>query len=163
MSEIFEPIKTASSASQIELSVNEPGILKTIKRNGKVTSFDENKIKVAITKAYLAVEGVNAAMSNRIHEQIDELCAQISQAFKRRLPTGGSIHIEDIQDQVELVLMRNRQYKVARAYVLYREERRKARELELNKPAPESKIPLILMPRWDITTPGFATDGHYCH
>ncbi len=150
MSEIMNPVKPSSVVSSIELDVNEPGILKTIKRNGKISPFDENKIKVAITKAYIAVEGGSAAMSNRIHEQIDELCAQILQAFKRRLPTGGSIHIEDIQDQVELVLMRNRQYKVARAYVLYREEHRKAREKKVPVQTQDNhKVPLILMPNGD--------------
>lgn len=148
MSDIIDPIKQENVVS-IELSVNEPGILKTIKRNGKVVAFDENKIKVAITKAYIAVEGGNAAMSNRIHEQIDELCQQILQAFKRRLPTGGSIHIEDIQDQVELVLMRNRQYKVARAYVLYREEHRKARDAQKQQ-AQAQNVLLITMPNGDL-------------
>ena len=150
MSDILDPIKHVSAASQLELSANEPGLLNTIKRNGKVSRFDENKIKIAITKAYIAVEGGSAAMSGRIHEQIDELCLQITQAFKRRLPTGGSIHIEDIQDQVELVLMRNRQYKVARAYVLYREEHRKVRDNELKQHAKESKIPLIFMPNGEL-------------
>ena len=150
MSDILDPVKPKIMASELELSANEPGILKTIKRNGKVTRFDENKIKVAITKAYIAVEGGSAAMSDRIHEQIDELCLQIIQAFKRRLPTGGSIHIEDIQDQVELVLMRNRQYKVARAYVLYREEHRKARNNQLQQQAKENNIPLILMPNGEL-------------
>jgi ribonucleoside-diphosphate reductase alpha chain len=151
MSDILDPIQPTSSTSQLELSINEPGALTTIKRNGKVTSFDENKIKVAITKAYIAVEGGNAAMSNRIHEQIDDLCLQIIQAFKRRLPTGGNIHIEDIQDQVELVLMRNRQYKVARAYVLYREEHRKVRDIALKQQqAQDTKTPLITMPNGEL-------------
>lgn len=150
MSDILEPVRHTTTASQLELSVNQPGTLKTIKRNGKSVHFDANKIKVAITKAYIAVEGGNAAISNRIHEQIDELCAQIVQAFHRRLPTGGSVHIEDIQDQVELVLMRNRQYKVARAYVLYREEHRKARDQGINQQAQENKTPLITMPNGEL-------------
>lgn len=53
---------------------------------------------------------------------------EIDQKLLRRLPDLGTVHIEDIQDQVELVLMRAGEHKVARAYVLYREERRKARE-----------------------------------
>ena len=150
MSDILDPVKQFSDTNQIELTTNKPGILKTIKRNGKISHFDEGKIKIAITKAYIAVEGGSAAMSNRIHEQIDELTQQIIQAFKRRLPTGGSIHIEDIQDQVELVLMRNRQYKVARAYVLYREEHRKVRDNELKKQAIDNKIPLITMPNGEL-------------
>ena len=150
MSDTLDPVMHHSGVNQIELSANEPGVLKTIKRNGKVVRFDENKIKVAITKAYIAVEGGSAAMSNRIHEQIDEYTQQIIQAFKRRLPTGGSIHIEDIQDQVELVLMRNRQYKVARGYVLYREEHRKVRDQQLQQHAQTSKIPLITMPNGEL-------------
>ena len=146
MSAILEPIKEAIYPNQLELTANEPGLLKTIKRNGKVVRFDENKIKVAITKAFIAVEGGNAATSNRIYEQIDAVTQQIIQAFKRRLPTGGTMHIEDIQDQVELALMRSTQYKVARAYVLYREERRKARDIETKQVEGDSKTPLISMP-----------------
>ena len=146
MSAILEPIKEAIYPNQLELTANEPGLLKTIKRNGKVVRFDENKIKVAINKAFIAVEGGNAATSNRIYEQIDAVTQQIIQAFKRRLPTGGTMHIEDIQDQVELALMRSTQYKVARAYVLYREERRKARDIETKQVEGDSKTPLISMP-----------------
>ncbi len=144
MPAILEPIKEAVYPGQLELTTNEPGLLKTIKRNGKVVHFDENKIKVAITKAFIAVEGGNAAASNRIYEQIDELAQQIIQAFKRRLPSGGTVHIEDIQDQVELALMRSAQYKVARAYVLYREERRKARDAGI-RPQADDKTPMITM------------------
>ncbi|WP_133126899.1 ribonucleoside-diphosphate reductase subunit alpha [Legionella nagasakiensis] len=150
MSEILEPVTKLPQQSQLELTANTPGLLKTIKRNGKVVHYDESKIKVAITKAFIAVEGGNAAASNRIHQQIDELTQQVTQTFKRRLPSGGTIHIEDIQDQVELALMRNSQYKVARAYVLYREERRKARSTELKQQASDSKIPLITMPNGEL-------------
>lgn len=149
MSEILEPVKN-TRASQMELDANMPGILKTIKRNGKIVPYDENKIKIAITKAYIAVEGSNAAASNRIHQQIEQLTQQISQAFKRRLPDHDIIHIEDIQDQVELALMRNGQYKIARAYVLYREEHRKARETELKKQADSQKTILITMPDGEL-------------
>lgn len=123
-----------------------PGDLKTIKRNGKVVSYDNNKIKIAITKAFIAEEGANAATSDRIRELIESIATQISQTFKRRLPSGGTLHIEDIQDQVELALMRSGQYKVARSYVLYREERRKARDKELHEAVKDSKLPLIMMP-----------------
>ena len=51
-------------------------------------------------------------------------------ALMRRQPQGGTFHIEDIQDQVELALMRSGEHDVARAYVLYREERAKARAQE---------------------------------
>lgn len=124
--------------------------LKTIKRNGKVVQFDAEKIKIAITKAFIAVEGNHAATSNRIHEQVEELTRQIAQTFHRRFPGGGTLHIEDIQDQVELALMRHTQYNVARAYVLYREERRKARATSLKQPMHDSKTPLITMPNGEL-------------
>ncbi|MBA2651366.1 MAG: ribonucleoside-diphosphate reductase subunit alpha [Tatlockia sp.] len=146
MSEILEPVKDVPQTSQLELTANAPGSLKTIKRNGKVVAFDDSKIKVAITKAFIAEEGKNAAASNRIHQQVDEITRQITQAFNRRLPTGGTMHIEDIQDQVELALMRNGEYKVARAYVLYREEHRKARATSPNQQAIDNKTLLITMP-----------------
>ena len=94
---------------------------RVIRRNGKLTQFDEGKIKVAITKAFLAVEGGNAAASRRIHETTATLTHRIIEGLFRRLPDGDTVHIEDIQDQVELALMRAGEHKVARAYVLYRE------------------------------------------
>lgn len=109
-----------------------PGQLNVIRRNGKITPYNANKISIAMTKAFLAVEGNSAADSSRVHELVAALTQQITETFKRRLPTGGTIHIEDIQDQVELTLMRAGEQRVARSYVLYREERRKAREIEQN-------------------------------
>ena len=101
-----------------------------IRRNGTLTRFDAAKIKAAMTKAFLAVEGGKAAASRRIHETVEQLTREASEALFRRLPDGGSVHIEDIQDQVELALMRNGHQKVARAYVLYREERTRLRNAE---------------------------------
>jgi len=129
-----------------ELAANAPGSIKTIKRNGSVVPYNESKIKVAITKAFIAEEGANAAVSNRIYQQIDVLSKQVTSAFVRRLPTGGTIHIEDIQDQVELALMRNGHYKVARAYVLYREEHRKARTTVEEAPVEGKQSLLVTMP-----------------
>ncbi|MGH8558184.1 MAG: ribonucleoside-diphosphate reductase subunit alpha [Methylococcales bacterium] len=114
-----------------EIHAVAPGEVRVIRRNGKVTAFDSNKIKVAITKAFLAVEGGNAAASTRIHDTVVELTTQIAKALTRRLPGGGTVHIEDIQDQVELALMRNSHRKVARAYVLYREEHNRLRAEKL--------------------------------
>jgi ribonucleoside-diphosphate reductase alpha chain len=104
-----------------------PGQIRVIKRNGTVVIYDDSKIAVAITKAFLAVEGGTAAASTRIHETVAKLSAMVSATFKRRMPSGGTIHIEDIQDQVELSLMRSGEQKVARAYVIYREEHARAR------------------------------------
>ncbi len=98
-----------------------------VRRNGKLTSFDKNKIAVAMTKAFLAVEGGQAAASSRVHETVAKLTDLVVAALTRRMPEGGTFHIEDIQDQVELALMRNGEQKIARAYVLYREERAHAR------------------------------------
>ena len=116
------------AASPTEIAATAPGEFKVIRRNGKVTTFDGSKIKVAITKAFLAVEGGTAAASTRIHETVDMLTDSVVRAITRRMPTGGAIHIEDIQDQVELALMRGGEHRVARAYVLYREERARERQ-----------------------------------
>ncbi|WP_232372438.1 ribonucleoside-diphosphate reductase subunit alpha [Acuticoccus mangrovi] len=100
---------------------------RVIRRSGSVTAFDPSKIEVALTKAFLAVEGASAAASRRIHETVDELAAEIVANLTRRPPIGASLHIEDIQDQVELALMRGGHHKVARAFVLYREARARER------------------------------------
>ncbi|KFI21897.1 ribonucleoside-diphosphate reductase [Nitrosococcus oceani] len=107
--------------------VTAPGQYRVIRRNGKVTGFDPSKIAVAMTKAFLALEGNGAAMSKRIHQTVEVLTEQVVEACTRRLETGGTVHIEGIQDQVELALMRGGHHKIARAYVLYREERARER------------------------------------
>ena len=114
------------SAEQ-DVTATAPGQLRVIKRNGKVVAYDDDKITVAITKAFLAVEGGTAAASSRIHDTVDRLTEQVSATFKRRMPSGGTIHIEEIQDQVELALMRNGEHKVARDYVLYRDQQARKR------------------------------------
>src|SRR3990167_3966785 len=110
-----------------DLAATAPGQLRVIKRNGSVVPYTDDKITVAITKAFLAVEGGTAAASSRIHETVERLTEQVSATFKRRMPSGGTIHIEEIQDQVELALMRAGEQKVARDYVIYRNERSKER------------------------------------
>jgi len=104
-----------------------PGKYRVMRRNGKVTSYDLSKIVVAMTKAFLSVEGSSAAASTRIHNEVENLASKVDSAIKRRFPEGGVVHIEDIQDQVELAIMRAGYQDVARSYVLYREERTKAR------------------------------------
>lgn len=113
-----------------DIAQTAPGHIKVIRRNGTVTPFDAQKIAVAMTKAFLAVEGDTAAISTRIHEKVTRLTQKIADTFMRRLHERGTLHIEEIQDQVELELMRAGEYKVAKAYVLYREERRRIREEE---------------------------------
>ncbi|HCA4901491.1 ribonucleoside-diphosphate reductase subunit alpha [Acinetobacter baumannii] len=105
-----------------------PGQIQVIKRTGDVAAFDAEKISVAIGKAFLAVEGQQSADSSRIHDRITQLTEMVLNTFTRRLPSGGTIHIEEIQDQVELALMRTGEHKVARAYVIYRDQRASARK-----------------------------------
>ncbi|MFU8814760.1 MAG: ribonucleoside-diphosphate reductase subunit alpha [Pseudomonadales bacterium] len=118
-----------------------PGQIKVIKRNGTVVPYTDDKIALALTKAFLAVEGGTAAASPRIRELVADLTDQVSATFKRRFPSGGTIHIEDIQDQVELALMRSGEHKVARDYVLYRESRARIRA-EAGAGEPTSAEPL---------------------
>ncbi|RMM55103.1 Ribonucleoside-diphosphate reductase [Pseudomonas syringae pv. atrofaciens] len=125
-----------ASQTQQDLSATAPGQLRVIKRNGTVVPYTDDKITVAITKAFLAVEGGNAAASSRIHDTVARLTEQVSATFKRRMPSGGTIHIEEIQDQVELALMRAGEQKVARDYVIYRDSRAKERAVR----APEEQV-----------------------
>jgi len=127
-----------------------PGVLQIIKRNGTIVSYDENKIKIAINKAFIAVEGLAAAASNRIYEQVEQVTKHISDIIQRRMPNGGCIHIEDIQIQVESALMRSGEYEVARAYILYREERRKVREATQVVAQEDNKTLLITLPNGEL-------------
>jgi len=115
--------------------------LQVVRRNGKVTHFDPGKISVAMTKAFLAVEGGNAAASGRIHDTVKELTDQVVATLTRRKPDGSVVHIEEIQDQVELSLMRSGAHKVARAYVLYRERQAQKRAEEAARRAEVEGIP----------------------
>src|SRR6478735_4434144 len=117
---------SAETVSQPRAVASEPGF-QVIRRNGAVTPFDASKIAVALTKAFLAVEGSSAAASRRIHDIVADLTTQIVAGLTRRADAGRTFHIEDVQDQVELALMRSEHHKVARAYVLYREERAQER------------------------------------
>ena len=103
---------------------------KIIRRNGAVVAFEPGKISIAMTKAFLAVTGGQGAASARIREVVSQLTDGVVSALIRRQPGGGTFHIEDIQDQVELALMRSGEHDTARAYVLYREKRAQARAQE---------------------------------
>ena len=130
-STVAAPAAAQETPNGTRLAATAPGQLRVIKRNGTVVPFEDSKISVAITKAFLAVEGGTAAASSRIHETVAKLTEQVIATFERRMPSGGTIHIEDIQDQVELALMRAGEHKIARDYVIYREGRaqeRKAKE-----------------------------------
>ena len=99
-----------------------------IRRNGAVVPFTPNKVAVAMMKAFLAVHGTQGAASASVRETVDELTQGVVRALVRSRPGGGTFHIEDIQDQVELGLMRGSHHEVARAYVLYRERRSQERK-----------------------------------
>ncbi len=111
-----------------------------IRRNGAVVAFEPNKIAVAMTKAFIAVNGGQAAASARIRELVESLTANVVSTLMRRLPAGGTFHIEDIQDQVELALMRSGEHEVARAYVLYREKRAEERARQKQQQVQESTL-----------------------
>ena len=101
--------------------------LRVIRRSGTLSPWDPGKISAAITKAFLAVEGAGAAGSPRVHDTVTTLTHTVSEALTRRADAARAIHIEDIQDQVELALMRYGEHAIARDYVLYRERRRQVR------------------------------------
>jgi len=131
----------ATSQPPRELLAGEPGSAmtppdarfaqyKVIRRNGAVVGFEPAKITIAMTKAFLAVNGGQGAASARVRDEVVKLTDAVVSALMKRKPEGGAIHIEEIQDQVELVLMRGGEHEVARAYVLYRERRSQERAHE---------------------------------
>ena len=137
--EIKQEEKPEKIEQETKPPVIRPGQMRVIKRNGSVVPYDEEKISIAITKAFLAVEGGAAAASTRIHKKVNELANAVTKTLFRRSPTGGTVHIEEIQDQVELELMRSEERTVARSYVLYREERTKKRSKEAGEEESENE------------------------
>ena len=128
--ELNEPSTTAAAASFTPPTpaATAPSTgLQVIRRNGQFSPFDASKISVAITKAFIAVEGTGAAGSTRIRETVDDITTHVVEALTRRADGARALHIEDIQDAVELGLMRSGEHKVARAYVLYRDARAQER------------------------------------
>jgi ribonucleoside-diphosphate reductase alpha chain len=117
--------KTMSSAASAP--VNPLAHYQIIRRNGAVVPFEPNKIAVAMMKAFLAVHGTQGAASASVRETVDQLTQAVMRALVRSRPGGGTFHIEDVQDQVELGLMRGGHHEIARAYVLYREKRTQER------------------------------------
>ena len=124
-----QPARTPASAGTPAVANADPRLAqyKIIRRNGTVVGFEPQKITIALTKAFLAVAGGKGAVSARIREVTGQLTETVVGALMRRKPDGGAIHIEEIQDQVELALMRHGEHEVARAYVLYRERRTQER------------------------------------
>ncbi len=133
------PPTSQASVPPRDLIVGEPGSpiasgadprfaqYKVIRRNGSVVGFEPSKISIAMTKAFLAINGGQGAASARVREQVQVLTDAVVAALVKRKPEGGAIHIEEIQDQVELAMMRGGEHEVARAYVLYREKRSQER------------------------------------
>ncbi|KQX90353.1 ribonucleoside-diphosphate reductase subunit alpha [Variovorax sp. Root473] len=107
-----------------------------IRRNGAVVPFEPNKIAIAMMKAFLAVHGTQGAASASVRETVDTLTQGVIRAMVRSRPGGGTFHIEDVQDQVELGLMRGGHHEIARAYVLYRERRTQERSKQVEQEAP---------------------------
>jgi hypothetical protein len=115
-----------------------------IRRNGSVVPFEPSKISVAMMKAFLAVHGTQAATSTSVRESVDALTQAVIRALVRSRPAGGTFHIEDVQDQVELGLMRGGHHEIARAYVLYRERRAQERARQSAQQAPKPPVLHVL-------------------
>jgi len=125
------------------LSVSAPGTLsqyQIIRRNGAVVPFEPNKIAVAMMKAFLAVHGTQGAASSSVRETVEDLTQAVIRALMRSRPAGGTFHIEDVQDQVELGLMRGGHHEIARAYVLYRERRSQERAQKVAQQTPAAPV-----------------------
>jgi len=143
--------ETATSLPPVNLSMGQVqsspdtrlSQFKIIRRNGAVVGFEPSKISIAMTKAFIAVNGGQGAASARVRELVAGLTNAVVNALIRRRPEGGTFHIEDIQDQVELALMRGGEHEVARAYVLYREARTQERARQQSAQAKETNVPVI--------------------
>ncbi len=118
---------------------------KIIRRNGAVVGFEPDKIAVAMTKAFLAVSGNTAAASAGVRDKVQALTEAVVQSLMRRHPAGGTFHIEDVQDQVELAMMRAGEHQVARSYVLYRDERARERAKRVQEAAELQKPRINVM------------------
>ncbi|PSB92384.1 ribonucleoside-diphosphate reductase subunit alpha [Candidatus Pandoraea novymonadis] len=132
--------KASTLETRGEISTTDYADFKVIRRDGAVVGFDQSKIAIAVTKAFLAVNGGSSATSTRIRELVEKLTENIVHALMRSRPGGGTFHIEDIQDKVELALMRAGEHNTARAYVLYREKRAQERERNMGR------VPLVIKP-----------------
>ncbi|XLZ69583.1 ribonucleoside-diphosphate reductase subunit alpha [Massilia sp. SR12] len=138
------PVSAGETAGGVAVTSAQMADYRIIRRNGAVVAFEPSKIAVAMTKAFLAVNGGQGAASARIRELVEQLTNDVVAALMRRQPAGGTFHIEDVQDQVELALMRSGEHDVARSYVLYRakhmEERRLKKEAAGASAAAEPQI-----------------------
>jgi ribonucleoside-diphosphate reductase alpha chain len=137
----LRPVPTASAYQGYQI----------LRRNGAVVSFEPNKIAVALMKAFLAVHGTQGAASASVRETVDQLTESVVRGLLRSRPGGGTFHIEDVQDQVELGLMRGGHHEVARAYVLYRE--RRAQERARQGAAPVAVPPVLMVTDRGVRVP----------
>ena len=133
------PATTLDSSSR-HTQTNPLNNYQIIRRNGAVVPFEPSKIAVAMMKAFLAVHGTQGAASVSVRETVDSLTQAVMRAMMRSRPGGGTFHIEDVQDQVELGLMRGGHHEVARAYVLYREKRTQERARQTQAQAPATAL-----------------------
>ena len=129
MHSLSEKISTLSPLESSHDAGSAHAEYRILRRNGAVVGFEPSKIAIALSKAFLAVDGGHAAASARVRELVEQLTASVVAALVRRQPAGGTFHIEDVQDQVELALMRSGEHDVARAYVLYRFKRMEERRI----------------------------------
>ncbi len=157
-SETIQPVPVSTFSATEVTSEREAAYAqyKVIRRNGSVVGFEPPKIAIAMTKAFIAVNGGHGAASARVREQVAQLTENVVNALMRRQPSGGTLHIEDIQDQVELALMRGGEHHTARSYVLYREERAKerARQREAQQAATAAMPGAEVKPGINVTENG---------
>jgi ribonucleoside-diphosphate reductase alpha chain len=132
-----------AAVSGVMSASNSSSDYRILRRNGSVVGFEPSKISIAMTKAFLAVNGGHGAASARVRELVEQLTDNVVGALLRRQPAGGTFHIEDVQDQVELALMRSGEHDVARAYVLYRAKRMEERAQQQAARAPASGVPQL--------------------
>ena len=124
---------------------------KVVRRNGNVAPFEPSKVAVAMTKAFLAVEGRGGEDSSKIRDLVNRLTKQVVETLVNRLPDGGVFHIEHVQDQVEIALMRANEHEVARRFILWREQQKQRRKLEEQTREP-AEIPSINVTLTDGST-----------
>ncbi|RYF06932.1 MAG: ribonucleoside-diphosphate reductase subunit alpha [Comamonadaceae bacterium] len=134
------PVQSTSEVTEASASAHTLSHYQIIRRNGAVVPFEPQKIAVAMMKAFLAVHGTQGAASASVRETVDALTQAVVRALMRSRPNGGTFHIEDVQDQVELGLMRGEHHEVARAYVLYRERRTQERAQHQEQLAPATPM-----------------------
>ncbi len=133
-------LATAGAGSTAGIAPNALAHYQIIRRNGAVVPFEPHKIAIAMMKAFLAVHGTQGAASASVRETVDQLTQAVVRALVRSRPGGGTFHIEDVQDQVELGLMRGGHHDIARAYVLYRDRRAQERARQATPATPAAPV-----------------------